>query len=121
MTCSHPNWRGCGDLSGSHWSAICYGAKRKNLEVIITIEDAWQLFIEQNGRCALTGVKLHFAESKASRSEGNASLDRIDSSLGYIPGNCRWVEKNVNRLKNNWTDAKLLHWCRKIVAHEDSK
>ena len=44
-----------------------------------------------------------------------ASLDRIDSSKGYQPGNVWWVHKRVNRLKNDFSMDELLYWSRAIV------
>jgi len=35
------------------------------------------------------------------------SLDRIDSSKGYIPGNVRIISYRANMLKNNATDNEL--------------
>lgn len=36
-----------------------------------------------------------------------ASLDRIDSSKGYIKGNVRYISVSVNWLKNNLDDNHL--------------
>jgi hypothetical protein len=32
-----------------------------------------------------------------------ASLDRIDSSRGYVPGNVEWVCMFINYGKNSWS------------------
>jgi hypothetical protein len=36
-----------------------------------------------------------------------ASLDRIDSSKGYIKGNIRWVSRAINWMKNNMDDIMV--------------
>ena len=46
-----------------------------------------ELLKEQSGRCALSGLPI-VAEEKT----GTASLDRKDSSKGYVPGNVQWLQ-----------------------------
>lgn len=47
-------------------------------------------------------------------SHGTASLDRIDSSKGYIEGNVQWVHKYVNVMKWDFSMEEFLDICRKI-------
>jgi len=44
-----------------------------------------------------------------------ASLDRIDSSIGYIKSNIQWVHKRVNLIKSDMDQKDLLYWCSLIV------
>jgi hypothetical protein len=53
--------------------------------------------------------------------EPTASLDRIDSSKGYIEGNLQWVHKNINMLKGNMLDNTFIEWCHKISKHQLEK
>lgn len=65
-----------------------------------------------------SGLKLVFTnESNASLTRKNttASLDRIDSKIGYIEGNVQWVHKDINKMKNSHTHATFLQWCRLCV------
>lgn len=42
------------------------------------------------------------------------SIDRIDSSLGYQPGNCRWAtsqEQNRNRSRTRWIEVDGERLC----------
>jgi hypothetical protein len=41
------------------------------------------------------------------RSDSSLSLDRIDSSKGYVRGNLRFVSDKANRLKSDMSDAEL--------------
>jgi len=43
-----------------------------------------------------------------------ASLDRIDSSKGYVLDNVQWVHKRVNFLKRDYSEKELLFWCNAI-------
>jgi hypothetical protein len=45
-----------------------------------------------------------------------ASLDRIDSSKGYIIGNVQWAHKMVNRMKNDMPQEEFIEFCRDIIS-----
>src|SRR5688572_18009135 len=50
---SHKDWKGCGDISGAWWSARVRrsSSKRADIELTITKEFSWNLFLKQNRRC----------------------------------------------------------------------
>lgn len=112
---NNPKWKGFGDISSHFWHTICNHAKDRNLDVKITIQDAWELFQEQKGLCALTGVPIHFAEKF--KDSKTASLDRIDSSKGYEKGNIQWVHKDINWFKNKWSQQEFIKMCQAVVDH----
>jgi len=66
------------------------------------LKEIWK---SQNGKCAITGVDLVLESSYNKNYQ--ASLDRIDSSKGYIKGNVRYTSVSVNWLKSNLTDEHL--------------
>lgn len=117
---SHYKWNGVGELSGSFWSRISLGAKYRNLEFDISKEYAWNLYLSQGRKCALSGEPIWF-RSKKNSADGTASLDRIDSSKGYVPGNVQWVHKIINVAKQNLSDTAYVEWCRKVVRTADDK
>lgn len=51
-------------------------------------------------------IKLVYTVGEG-RSEGSLSLDRIDSSQGYVKGNLRFVSNRANSMKSDMTDAEL--------------
>lgn len=114
-----------GDISGLAWRHIVGSAKSRNIKVNITQREAWELFKRQNGKCALTGQDLCFKlydrkeHGKDIYSEGTASLDRIDSTQGYSIENCQWVHKDVNWLKNRFSQERLFQLCRMITKHNN--
>ncbi len=109
-------WRGYGDISGAKWGIILNGAKNRKIAVEITIQEAWQQFLKQNRKCALTGEDLQFDSGHRS-GDGTASLDRIDPAKGYIDGNVQWVHRDVNWMKSNFSQVKFVSWCEKVADH----
>lgn len=62
------------------------------------------LIDDQDGLCAITGIALQFDEG-GSDPELRCSLDRIDSSGHYEPGNLQIVCRFANRWKSDSPDA----------------
>lgn len=77
------------EITGTRWGSIKGWAKDRGIDFLITIEQAWELFIKQDRKCALTGDILVFAKNtiEALNNFTTASLDRIDSSKGYTLDN----------------------------------
>ena len=77
-------------------------AKRKNIEFAIDIENPG---IEIPATCPVLGIPL-FAKTDGRSGGGpnSPSIDRIDNSKGYVPGNIIVVSNRANSLKN---DASL--------------
>lgn len=96
--------------------------KQEDLEFHLDPKFLWNLFLEQNGRCALSGRRIKLDKNW---SEGvgiaTASLDRIDSTKGYIEGNVQWVHKQFNKLKNNFDEKTLLVMCQDILETHQAK
>lgn len=117
---NHAQWKGVGDISGDFWYnhiiRSANGSKannrvRKPKELNIDIEYGWNLFIQQNKKCALSGLELSF-----NKKEYTASLDRIDSSKGYIKGNVQWVHKHINIMKNKFDNKYFINICKLIAG-----
>ena len=108
-------WKGVGELSGEKWAQILKGARTRDIKVSVSAEQVWALFLEQDRRCALTGWELTlYSPSRSASADTDASLDRIDSSEGYIPGNIQWVHKWVNQAKNDLAQNDFVDMCRAI-------
>lgn len=112
------NRGGFGEIYATHWNGLIKNAKSRNLEFTISAEYAWNLFLSQNRKCFLTGIELMFAKKCWSK-ETTASLDRIDSTKGYIEGNVQWVHKNINMMKQEYSVEKFLDWCKLVVKHNN--
>lgn len=73
-----------------------YRAKQKGIAFTIKRND---LVIPK--KCPILGLTLKINEGK--RKEDSYSLDRVDTSKGYIKGNVRVISWRANRLKLNMT------------------
>lgn len=73
----------------------------------------WNLFIIQNRKCALSGLELSFPKTSEDQSY-TASIDRIDSALGYVEGNVQWVHKDINMMKNKYNQEYFIQMCKLI-------
>ena len=102
-----------------YWKQILKGALYRDIHVDITQEEAQQLFIQQDKKCALSGEAIRFAKTARDHNHGEttASLDRKNSSLGYTINNVQWVHKDVNRLKITLDNDRFIELCQKIALH----
>lgn len=105
------------NLGGAQLWFLRHGAEKRNLPYTVTGEYLWNLLVQQNFECALTGVPLVI--EKVRTSNITASVDRIDNKQGYVEGNVRWVHKRVNIMRMDMTDDELLEWCSRIVEYRN--
>ena len=114
----NPRWSGHGEISGAQW---CKLKNESTLQFEITIEYAWNLFLEQNRKCALSGEPLTMWGKINGKYQGTASLDRIDSSKGYVEGNVQWVDKKIQQMKRNMLDGDFIDVCEKVARYQKKK
>lgn len=87
-------------------------SKKNNMECDLDLVYLKELWESQNGVCSYTELKMDLPKSTSDRSFTHslkkASLDRIDSSKGYIKGNVEFVCMFINFAKNayNKEDVK---------------
>lgn len=114
---NHVNWTGYGEISGRRWNDIRrmnFSGKRRDrihLSFTIDIKYAWELFLRQNRKCALSGMNLYFGKSFT------ASLDRIDNNKGYDEGNVQWIHKDINRMKNIYNQEYFINICEQVYFY----
>jgi len=104
------------DIPKSYWTSIVNGATSRQLEFSITPEYAWSVWEKQAGFCTMTGTPLSFKQPK--QCEAWASLDRIDSSKGYVEGNIQWVDREINMLMSNLPKDKFVVLCTRVTSHK---
>lgn len=82
-----------------------------------------EVWNQQEGICPYTGVKL---ELKKHRNRGEkipyqASVDRIDSSKGYVRGNIEFVSLIANYAKNSWDRQTVLDFIKTAHKYQEKK
>ncbi len=119
---NNPAWKGYKMIPGEYFNSVVKAASVRELEVDITIEFLAELYEKQNGLCALSGVPIDFIPQridKYGRSRRiTASLDRIDSYLGYTKENVQWTNTDINMLKRQYGQEKFIEMC-KLVANNN--
>jgi len=111
----HPFYKGHEDLSGDYWNKLKRGARVRDIDFKVTIDLAWKLFERQDKKCALTGWPITLSSSP--KKEQTASLDRINSSGSYTEDNIQWVHKDVNRIKQHYSQEYLFSLCEAITKN----
>lgn len=86
-------------------------ARERGWALTITVQDIEPLV--ESMTCALTGLTLRW--QGLCRDPLAPSLDRIDSSQGYIPGNVRVVAWVINRMRGDLPDPEFLAFARLLV------
>ena len=99
------------EITGTIWGSYTERAKNKGRKIKISIKEAYELFLKQGKKCALTGLDIHFG---GYRKETTASLDRINNDMDYVIGNVQWVHKDVNIMKNIFPQDYFIGICRLI-------
>lgn len=101
--------------------------RQRLVEIALTREDLTRLWYHQEGLCAISGRlmeipdMLHDKHNNVGRrrthlSPWRASLDRIDSSQGYMVGNVQFVCTIANLAKADFTLEELKAFCMAVVG-----
>lgn len=91
-------------------------SRRKNKDkILITTEDLKIQWNKQNGICPYTGVKLEHPKYTKNNFIYTASLDRIDSSKGYIPGNIQFISITANYAKSDMSHELMIEFCKLVT------
>ena len=97
------------------------GRKRKH-ECNLTLEDLKHQWEIQKGICSYTGWKLTTPKNTGDvrpLTPSMASLDRIDSSKGYLKGNIEFVSFMAQCAKNNFNKNDVFDFCLAVSKQYD--
>jgi hypothetical protein len=84
----------------------------------LTIEQLMQIWHLQDGKCALTGWNMTMQLGKG-QIPTNASIDRIDSSIGYENDNVQLVCRAANVAKSNLTQENFVRLCAAVLEKQN--
>lgn len=90
-------------------------------ECNLTLEYLKQIWEQQDGICPYTGLKLYLPTWKkvgnAEQMWCRASLDRIDSSKGYVVGNVQFISTPINLMKSTMSDLETKQYLKLISSY----
>ena len=90
------------------------GAETRGIYWDITLDDVADLMEYQGGKCALTGWSIEFPDSGHPQ-DAPASIDRVDSKQGYVSGNIQLLTKQVNMMKQAYTQDEFISVCKAVA------
>lgn len=96
----------------SWWQKVEKGAIYRALEFSITPEFIWDIYVGQEKKCALSGLEIGWASLGQYHT---ASIDRIDSSIGYTRENVWLLHKDVNMMKQSFHIEDFIAYCKLIA------
>lgn len=83
--------------------------KKRHHELNVDLNDLLKQWEIQSGICIYSGVKLVHPNERGDNIN-TASLDRIDSNLGYVKGNIQFISMVCNHAKNNMSHDDMLRF-----------
>jgi len=84
----------------------------------ITADFIFQMWLNQDGCCALSGIKMIWGGGTGPQ---NMSIDRIDPLRGYYKDNVRLVCHAINSFRGRMTDEDLLKMALALVSNMQAK
>ncbi len=90
------------------------GKAKKRHECSVTVEDLERLWDKQDGKCALTGWQMTM-KLGSGNIQTNASVDRIDSGIGYVANNVQLVCRSANVAKSNLSQEDFVKLCTAVA------
>lgn len=99
-------------IFGFYMTEVKKCCKSRNREFDIDAEFLQNKWEEQDGICPYTGIKMNLKKTYRDCEHNNlcsASIDRIDSSKGYMKGNIEFVCRFINFGKNGYSKKETLN------------
>tara|TARA_Y100000310_G_C20694545_1_gene824615 strand:+ start:2470 stop:3006 length:537 start_codon:yes stop_codon:yes gene_type:complete len=88
----------------SNTKNMCRRIKKQKREIEIDLDFLTLLYERQNGKCAIS----HYPMTLKFNCIYGVSIDRIDSSKGYIPGNVQLLCQVMNFAKNGFNNEDII-------------
>ncbi len=106
------SWAGGKYIPGIFLSNVKRSARKRSIPCDLTIEELDLIWSLQEGSCAYTGRKLSLNPATST-----ASLDRVNSALGYTATNVQFTHKDVNIAKWAMKEDYFLNMIEEIYEH----
>lgn len=87
---------------------------KRKYEFNITIDYLYELWDKQDGKCYYTLVEM--INSAGNRIPNQVSVDRIDSSKGYVKDNIALCCQSINYAKSNYNEEIFRDFLNKVKS-----
>jgi hypothetical protein len=94
---------------------LCTKAKNRTKNFSLVNQDIFDLWEKQNGLCAYSKLPLVALVNQFN----TVSLDRIDSSIGYVVGNIQLVCAAINKMKQEYTEEVFILFCHLVTRNNE--
>lgn len=92
-------------------------AKKRNIIFTLTKSD-----VVWNDICPILNIKLEFHFGSGPGGKPNSpSLDRIDPTRGYVPGNVQVISLLANQMKSTANKEQLISFAKWIIKEYDNE
>lgn len=93
--------------------------KKRNIDCSISLDNVLYLWKKQKSKCALTNIELIIGKTQYHKHHGGntASLDRIDSDIGYHIDNIQIIHKIINNMKGFLPQNIFIYWCHQVAKN----
>ncbi len=98
------------ELTGEYMGQVRRNSVIREIPFCITPKQVWDQYILQNKKCAYCNRDISFLTK-------TASIDRIDSKLGYYIDNIQIVHKVINNMKSSLPEEHFLSFINDIFKH----
>jgi hypothetical protein len=89
-------------------------SKKYNRKCDIDLDYIQTLWDQQQGKCKLTDLPM---STQLGADGQRVSIDRIDSSKGYVKENCQLILSSVNIAKNNSPLDEFIKMCKAVAKN----
>lgn len=98
------------------WTKLCLNGKQRDLTIDFPPEYLDILWDNQKEKCFWSNETITLPKTCYDFRDCNftASVDRIDSNLGYSEGNVCFVSKKINFMKGSLSKEDFIEWCNLI-------
>jgi hypothetical protein len=89
-------------------------------KINIELDELYEIGEKQEWKCAYTKRQLEFTRGGAFGNNTNplsCTIDRIDSSKGYVKGNVQLISWIANCAKNAMTHDQFIDLCKTVATH----
>ncbi len=91
---------------------------RRNLNFDITTDCIVRMFLDQQGKCAITGWEMELERGGGFKNKINprvATIDRLYNNLGYVEDNIQLTCAFPNFFKGRMNHNEFLDFCKLVV------